>query len=272
MVVSRADLYSQVVSPFQAILDYEIANGIPVGWINQAISRAGFNGAWHRIERGEIPLDEAFFDLFKADLEHASTWNDFCMRSGLGQRPAPTVDAKALFWNMMRMSRTADPYMYPALLKLKQSGNFVMGGLSNTVIFPREITDDLGAVFDKGLRRPENLSNPAWAALPQINRDISSVFDIFVSSAHVGLRKPDPKIYELALRELNSFSRKDGSSSGIRAEDVVFLDDIGQNLRAARKAGMQTLKVDLGETQRAVRELQRITGVALDESPTKANI
>lgn len=252
-------------------MDYERANGIPTGWINQAISRSSPNGAWQRLERGEIPLDDAFFDAFKSDLENPSMWNDHCERNGLGQQPPPTIDTRALFWNMMRMSRTADPYMYPALLRLKESGKFIMGGLSNTVIFPSGIADDLGAVFDQGLQRPQGSLNPAWRSLPQINRDIRSVFDVFVSSAHVGMRKPDPKIYEFAVQELDSFARRTGRSGGIRADDVVFLDDIGQNLRAAKAAGMQTLKVNLGNTEQAVQELQRITGVALLDVPaTKA--
>ncbi|KAK5279440.1 hypothetical protein LTR16_007673, partial [Cryomyces antarcticus] len=50
-----------VVSPFQAILDYETAHGIPPGWVNFSISRSAPNGAWQRLERGEIPLDAAYF-------------------------------------------------------------------------------------------------------------------------------------------------------------------------------------------------------------------
>ena len=49
----------------------------------------------------------------------------------------------------------------------------------------------------------------------------------------VGLRKPDPRIYEHACRCL-----------GIEAREAVFLDDIGSNLKAARALGMTTIKVD----------------------------
>ncbi|KKY17030.1 putative epoxide hydrolase [Diplodia seriata] len=57
-----------VVSPFQAILDYERAHGIPVGWVNAAIAAAAPAGAWQRVERGEVPLDDAFFAAFAEDL------------------------------------------------------------------------------------------------------------------------------------------------------------------------------------------------------------
>ena len=57
-------------------------------------------------------------------------------------------------------------------------------------------------------------------------------FDIFIESAREGLRKPDPRIYELACQRL-----------GVAPSEVVFLDDIGENLKPARRLGMTTIKV-----------------------------
>jgi len=75
-------------------------------------------------------------------------------------------------------------------------------------------------------------------------------FDVFVESSVVGLRKPDPRIYEHACREL-----------GIAPREAVFLDDIGSNLKTARQLGMTTIKVDAPE--RALAELEAILGFAL---------
>lgn len=58
-------------------------------------------------------------------------------------------------------------------------------------------------------------------------------FDVFVESSTVGLRKPDPRIYELVCREL-----------GVPPARAAFLDDLGRNLKAARALGMTTIKVD----------------------------
>jgi putative hydrolase of the HAD superfamily len=75
-------------------------------------------------------------------------------------------------------------------------------------------------------------------------------FDVFIESRVVGLRKPDPRIYTLACREL-----------GVEPARTAFLDDIGRNLKAARELGMTTIKVD--EPGQALRELSRLLGFPL---------
>lgn len=106
------------------------------------------------------------------------------------------------------------------------------------------------------------------------------IFDVFISSSSVGLRKPDPRIYELAVRKMDQFARgKAGQrneqlrwAEGVRAEDVVFLDDIGTNLKAAKKLGMRTIRVNLGKSLDAVRELEMLTGVNLATDNSKARL
>jgi putative hydrolase of the HAD superfamily len=75
-------------------------------------------------------------------------------------------------------------------------------------------------------------------------------FDVFVESAVVGLRKPDPRIYALACREL-----------GVEPGRTAFLDDIGRNLKTARGLGMTTIKVD--DPDIALRELGALLGFDL---------
>ena len=153
--------------------------------------------------------------------------------------PLPKIDASALFWEMMRVSREPDPYIYPALLTLKASKKFILGALSNTVIFPPT----------------HSYSEPS---------DLLSHFDVFISSAAVGMRKPHREVYELTLSELDKFERETrGGKGGVKAEEVVFLDDIGENLKMGKEVGMQTIRVRLGETWKAVKELERLTGMKL---------
>jgi len=82
------------------------------------------------------------------------------------------------------------------------------------------------------------------------------------------MRKPEPRIYEYAMAEVQRVWRDSGREAveaGLRPEDVLFLDDIGANLRAAREMGWRTIKVGLGESREAVRELERVMGVVLVE-------
>ena len=71
-----------------------------------------------------------------------------------------------------------------------------------------------------------------------------------IESFRVGLRKPDPRIYELACDAL-----------GVMPEGTVFLDDLGINLKPARAMGMTTIKVV--DPASALRELEGALGFPL---------
>ena len=77
-----------------------------------------------------------------------------------------------------------------------------------------------------------------------------TVFDVVVESAVEGMRKPDPRIYRLTCERL-----------GVEPTAVVFLDDIGANLKPARAMGMTTIKVD--DTAQALRDLEAVLGFEL---------
>jgi putative hydrolase of the HAD superfamily len=80
--------------------------------------------------------------------------------------------------------------------------------------------------------------------------EMMTLFDLVVESAIEGLRKPDPRIYELTCDRL-----------GVRPEQAVFLDDLGVNLKTARALGMTTIKVS--EPAAALAELETALGFAL---------
>ncbi|KAJ4351324.1 uncharacterized protein N0V89_006663 [Didymosphaeria variabile] len=200
-----------VLSPFQAILDYELENRIPIGYINHAIQQGPpSTGAWQLIERGATPLNDAWFAAFAAQLSRPDVWHAYWIRwsarggghadsgttSLLGEHvpPVPRIDAKKLFWRMMRYSRRPDGAMYPALkaLRRKGEGRWVVGALSNTVDFPTGIVDDEGVLFDKSVLYD---GRPEWEG---DSANIADWFDVYLSSAHIGVRKPDPEAYRLA--------------------------------------------------------------------------
>jgi len=80
--------------------------------------------------------------------------------------------------------------------------------------------------------------------------EMRELFDVVVESSRVGVRKPDPRFYEIACAEL-----------GIEPTEAVFLDDLGINLKPARALGMTTIKVD--DPAQAIAELEAIVGFAL---------
>ena len=76
------------------------------------------------------------------------------------------------------------------------------------------------------------------------------------------MRKPEPQIYDYAVRTINDYSLSHGGT-GITASDIVFLDDIGENLKAAKQKGLGTIKVNLGRAFEAVDQLEMLTGLKL---------
>ena len=242
--------------------------------MNHSISSTSPDGSWQKLERGEVELDKAFFQNFKRDLTDEKRWRVYYTKHLASQRkeqgsdaaeeaaynvpPTPDIDAEWLYWEMMRVAREPDPHMYPALKKLRaaadaSNGKLVIAAMSNTSIFPAA--------------HPFNDANTPEG---KQNAELKGLFDVFVSSAHVGMRKPAEDIYFYTLGRVAEFVRQKGwGDEGVRMEDVVFLDDIGGNLRTGREVGMQTVKVVLGKTSDAVKELEKITGLSLADGKAK---
>jgi putative hydrolase of the HAD superfamily len=80
--------------------------------------------------------------------------------------------------------------------------------------------------------------------------DVMALFDHVIESAKIGLRKPDPRVYEMMVQQL-----------GVDPTACVYLDDLGVNLKPARAIGMTTIKVLTGE--QAIADLEAATGLTL---------
>jgi putative hydrolase of the HAD superfamily len=80
--------------------------------------------------------------------------------------------------------------------------------------------------------------------------EVMALFDHIIESAKIGLRKPDPRIYEMMIEAL-----------GVDPRRCVYLDDLGVNLKPAREMGMITIKVI--SAPQAIAELEAATGLAL---------
>ncbi len=77
---------------------------------------------------------------------------------------------------------------------------------------------------------------------------IMARFDVVVESSKVGVRKPEPRFYEIACELL-----------GVSPGECVFLDDLGINLKPAAAMGMRTIKVLTAE--QAIADLEALLGL-----------
>ena len=84
--------------------------------------------------------------------------------------------------------------------------------------------------------------------------DVYSEFDVYVNSADVGLRKPDPAIFHLALERL-----------GVAPGQAVFLDDGLRNVDSARELGIQT--VQFVDPATSLAELEALLGHSITQIP-----
>jgi len=216
-------------SPLAGISQFERANDIPANYINVCIMKMGEHGVWERLERGELTLSE-FYPLFGSELsrpENLESYRKFLVAKKL---PLPTsfrprqIDGEALFTAMMAGS-VPNPRMIHAIHQLKRAG-LKVGAITNTWH-----THDGTSTMPEAMRR---------------------LFDDVVESAKVGLRKPDPKIFQLACSRLS-----------VRPEETAFLDDLGVNLKAAHHLGMRPIRVWIGKEDDAIRELEALTQLRL---------
>ena len=80
--------------------------------------------------------------------------------------------------------------------------------------------------------------------------EVMALFHHVIESSKVGVRKPDPRFYEMACE-----------MCGVEPSEAVFLDDLGINLKPAKAMGMTTIKViDPG---RALEDLEAVVGFPL---------
>ena len=194
-------------SPFEAFNRYEQARGIPADFIRSVNARNPDTNAWAQFERSELTLDQ--FDSLFGD------------ESAVMGRKIAGRDVIALLGGEVR------PLMAEALRRC--SIRYKVGCITNNVPAGR----GPGMVLD----------NSTANAV----RDVMKLFHHIIESKRAGIRKPDPRIYQMSCDAL-----------GVHPQEAIYLDDLGVNLKPARALGMQTIKV--GEPEIALAELENLLG------------
>ena len=184
-------------SPFEAFNRLEEERGLPRDFVRRVNAADPDTNAWAKFERAEI--DAAAFDaLFAAEAK------------ALGH----DLEGEAVLAVLAGAVRTA---MVAALDTLKAEG-FGIACITNNV------PSGKGA----GMARSEELAAEVAAIMAR--------FDHVIESSKVGVRKPDPRIYEMMCEKL-----------GARPANCIYLDDLGINCKPASQLGMHAIKVTSGE-------------------------
>jgi putative hydrolase of the HAD superfamily len=198
-------------SPFEAFNRFERAENLPVDFIRSINATDPETNAWAKLESASIDVKE-FDTLFAAE----------ALRLGHAVRGQQVL---ALLSGELR------PEMIAALKLIK--AKMKVGCITNNV---------KNAGTGAGMARDPERSKQFAAVM--------DLFDTVVESSKAGIRKPDPRIYQLACEQLS-----------IAPGEAIFLDDLGINLKPARTLGMTTIKVL--NSQQALTELEQHLGMPL---------
>jgi putative hydrolase of the HAD superfamily len=197
-------------SPFEAFNRYEAEHGLPRDFIRTVNATNPDGNAWALFERAEI--DAAAFDAkFLAE----------ATALGHAVRGADILP---------RLSGDVRPRVVAALKACK--ARFKVGCITNNVQTGHGA--GMAGTSDKA------------AAVEAI----MELFDGVIESSKAGLRKPDPRIYQMMCELLQ-----------VEPEACVYLDDLGINCKPAAGLGMKAIKVT--NEEQAMTELSAITGLSL---------
>ncbi len=198
-------------SPFEAFNRLEAERGLPHDFVRMVNSTNPDDNAWAKFERAEVDAD-GFDALFAAEAE------------ALGH----ALEGAAV---IACLAGDVRPYMVNALDRLKAEG-FGIGCITNNVKAGRGAA--MARSEDKALQM----------------ESIMARFDHVIESSKAGVRKPDPRIYQMMCEALS-----------VSPETCIYLDDLGINCKPAATLGMHAIKVTSGE--QAFADLESAVGLSL---------
>ncbi|EGF97799.1 uncharacterized protein MELLADRAFT_69749 [Melampsora larici-populina 98AG31] len=216
-----------------------------------------------------------------------SAYQQHCLRTSKSVPPLPVqapVDGKELWRMMMGEASSFNTPIIQVIKRLK--GDCLSkpnSSLSSVALHPGSGSYKVAALTNNFNLAPGVKEDDA-EALGIMPKEIKQLFDDFIESSQVGMRKPDPKFFQYALNRL-----------GAEPHRTVFLDDIGSvacllfmslqganfrnmitelestdrvylhpsksahsmNLKAAQALGIKTIRVGIYDVDPAIRALQK---------------
>ena len=200
-------------SPVQNFAAFERKHKLPERFIGSVIKTNIHDNAWARFERAEITLAD-FDEAFAAESKQA----------GFEIRGATLISLLSLHFM---------PEMIEALARVKQAG-YKTGCITNNL---------------------PKIDSKAMLAAEENRESVERIYANFnhvIESSKAGVRKPEPRIYEMMCTAL-----------GVAPSACIFLDDLGVNLKPAKAMGMTTIKVPFGDVAPAIDELALLLNLPL---------
>lgn len=210
----------------------------PIVAIKQFCRRRGIGDLNHIL--GRSPTFDAFMRGVIPAPQFPAAMHAECTESGFAEGAALGVDGWQGVLALLEQGGLR-PLMVQCVRRLREAG-LTVAALTNN--------------YDTGPPRSE----AERVRQEEEHSNFVALFDHFIESRVVGLSKPDPKIYSLALQQI-----------GCKASEAIFLDDIKVNLKAPAHMGIHTILVR-NDTEcsfhEALRELEDVSGVKLLDDTT----
>ncbi|KAM3930264.1 bifunctional epoxide hydrolase 2 [Leptodactylus fuscus] len=191
--------------------------GLPGGFLLNVFVKSGPDGAFARAERGQIPFSQFVTEMNKECKASAE-------ESGVTLPEMFTLESA--FHSLFEDGEVNKPIL-KAATTLRNHG-------FKTCVLTNNWVDD----------------SPFRHRNAEVFTFLKQHFDLVIESCRIGMRKPETRIYEYALKMLKA-----------EPQETIFLDDIGANLKSARDLGISTVLVR--DTEKALKELQDLSGVKL---------
>lgn len=198
-------------SPFEAFNRLEAERGLPRDFVRTVNAVNPDSNAWALFERAVISAAE-FNDRFAAEAKAAGH----------------ELDGASV---LAVLSGSIRPAMVTALDRLKEAGYRLAC-----------ITNNVPTGHGAGMARSGDRSDAY--------EQVFARFEHVIESSKAGVRKPDPRIYQMMCDHL-----------GVGPDVCVYLDDLGINCKPAAQLGMAAIKVTSGE--QALADLSALLGLDL---------
>ncbi|XP_075716939.1 bifunctional epoxide hydrolase 2 [Rhinoderma darwinii] len=205
-------LYPGLQAAFQTL---EETLRLPGGFLSNVFVKSGSDGPFARAERGQIPFSQFVTEMNKE-------CKAFAKESGVTL--PETFSLEQAVQDMFEIGRVNMPIL-KAATKLRNHG-------FKTCVLTNNWVDD----------------SPNRHRTAEIFAFLNHHFDLVIESCRVGMRKPETRIYEYALKMLKA-----------KPQETIFLDDLGANLKPARDMGISTVLVK--DPEKALKELQDLSGI-----------